>query len=219
MDETCSACSGASSAGIHDLITSMEWLRIPRTTVIRDECGAYRVPTWQYLDWMLDVEQLDRKKLSILSLYVCHDRTRNCRTGTKQALFDRSTASWMEYFRERLQHAQQELPSDSTQLLIPLVTLMLLFCGAPIPRHSIPSFDCFEADWTLGDAIDHLSQALGYPSQTSEPPATFKPDEMAILAANGKVFKDEEAPDANEMIREFIRSTPFGVPVGIEVGR
>jgi len=32
----------------------------------------------------------------------------------------------------------------------------------------------FDPNWTLGDAMDHLSQALGYPSQTLEPPATFK---------------------------------------------
>ena len=43
---------------------------------------------------------------------------------------------------------------------------------------------------------------------------------MAILAANSKVFgEEEEAPDANEMIKEFIRSAPFGVPVSIEVRR
>jgi hypothetical protein len=96
---------------------------------------------------------------------------------------------------------------------------MLQFCGVPIPRDSIPPFDYFDPNWTLGDAMDHLSQALGYPSQTLAPPATFKPNEIVILAANSKVFGEEEALDANEIIKEFIQSAPFGVPLGIEVRR
>jgi hypothetical protein len=217
MDETDIASDGASTPeSDEDLITSMRCLG-PPGKVIGDARGAYHLPTWQDLGWMLDDPELDQKKLSILSFYVCHDRARNCPKETKQALFDRSTALWMEYFHERLDRAQQEFTSDSTQLLIPLVTLMLQFCGAPISRDMIPTFDCFDPSWTVGDAMDHLSQALGYQPQTTEPPATFKPNETAVLAANGKVFGEEEAPDANEMIREFIRSAPFGVPVSAEV--
>jgi hypothetical protein len=202
-----------------DLITSMEWLGLPGAAFNHDIGRPYRVLTWEELHSGLKAPELDRKKLSILSFYVCHDRTRNCREETKQDLFDRDTASWMEYFRERLQRAPQEFTSDFAQLLVPLVTLMLQFCGAPIPRDSIPPLDYYDPNWTLGDAMAYLSQALGYPSQTLEPPATFKPNEMAILAANSKIFGEAEAPDANEMIKEFIRSAPFGVPLRIEVCR
>jgi hypothetical protein len=220
MDKIGIASSGASAPESYaDLITSIAWLGMSGRTVVHDSRGAYRVPRWQDLGWMLDNPELDRKKLSILSFCVCYDRTRNCGKETRQALLDRSTASWIEYFHEQLNHAQQEFTSDSAQLLVPLVTLMLQFCGAPVPQHSVPPFDCFDPTWTLGDAMDHLSRALGYPSQTPEPPATFTPNEIAILAASGKVFGGEEAPDANEMIRKFIRSAPFGVPVGIEVRR
>jgi hypothetical protein len=220
MDETDITSNEASaSESDEDLITSVRCLEPPGRQVIRDARGAYHVPTWEDLGRMLDDPELDEKKLSILSFYVCHDRTRNCPKETKQALFDRSTASWMEYFHERLDRAQQEFTSDSAQLLIPLVTLMLQFCGAPVSRDTIPPFEYFDPSWTVGDAMDHLSQALGYQPQTTEPPATFKPNEMAILAANGKVFGEEEAPDANEMIIEFIRSAPFGVPASVEVCR
>jgi hypothetical protein len=219
MDETDIASDRASTPeSDEDLITSMRSLE-PPGRVISDARGAYRVPTWQDLGWMLDGPELDKKKLSILSFYVCHDRTRNCPKEAKQALFDRSTASWMEYFHERLYRAQQEFTSDSAQLLIPLVTLMLQFCGAPISRDMTPPFDCFDPSWTVGDAMDHLSQALGYQSQTTEPPATLKPNETAFLVANGKIFREEEAQDANEMIREFIRSAAFGVPLSVEVRR
>jgi hypothetical protein len=186
-------------------------------SVIRRSGNGYQGPRWSELRSALEDPKLDRQKLSTLSLYICEDRTRNFGSETTQSLLDRDAAAWMEYLRGRLHRAQQSFTADSTQLLLPLVTLLLRFCGAEISPHAVP-FGCFSPDWTLGDAMDHLSQALGYQPQTSHPPATFEADEMMAVVAKAKIFGQESPPDAAKMIREFIRFTPFGVPAQTEVG-
>src|SRR5438876_311394 len=71
------------------------------------------------------------------TLILCMPRQDTKLLGRDRAS-SRDTISRIGYFRERLQHASQEFTSDFTKLLVPLVTLMLQFCGAPIPRDSIP---------------------------------------------------------------------------------
>jgi hypothetical protein len=101
----------------------------------------------------LDEPELERKKLSTLYFYLCHDRTRKCRKETKQDIFGRSTASSIEYLHERLQSAQQEFTSDSKQLLnaVGKSDASNLWSAYSAIFNSL--YDYFDPKWTLGDAM------------------------------------------------------------------